>query len=159
MGVYEVFSDWLVEKEQQRRKAVSRKFLLSTCISIVHLLPVHCMFCVYVLIAYCCCLREYFLFLLLNAFYQSFVEFCCYQLCVECCQSGIECCSCPMKCCCCLSFVKCSCCQLFVVEFFYYHSHYWPRYSWSHAHPVKYRYCTGCQVIFRCNINITPDVT
>ena len=134
---YKVFSDWPAEKEQQDRKTMSRKFVLSTCISIVRLLSVPSMFCVYVHIAYCCCLCAYFLFLLLNTFYQSLVECCSYQLCVECCQSGVECCSCPIECCCCQLLVKCSCCQLFVVEFFYCHSCSWPLYSWSHAHPVK----------------------
>ena len=60
---YNVFSDWLAERNNNAKK-VSKKFVLSTCISKVWLLPVLCLLCVYVYIAYCCCLRGYFLFLL-----------------------------------------------------------------------------------------------
>ena len=55
--------DWLAERNNAEEQ-VSRKFVLSTYISIVQLLHVLCLFCVYVCIAYCCCLRAYFLFLL-----------------------------------------------------------------------------------------------
>ena len=155
---YEVFSDWLVKKEQQRRKTVSRKFFLSTCISIVRLLPVSCMFCVYVYIAYCFCLHEYFLFLLLNAF----LPIACWVLFL------------PIVCrvlpvgrwmlilphwVLLLPIVRQVLLLPIVVEFFYYHSHSWPLYSRSHAHPVKYRYCTECHVIFWCNTEIAPDVS
>ena len=50
---------------------MSRKFGLSTCISIVWLLSVLCLFCVYVYSAYCCCLRAYFLFLSSSAAFTN----------------------------------------------------------------------------------------
>ena len=151
---YEIFLDWLAEKEQQRRKTVSKNLFLVHVL--VYSLAVACPLYVLCLCAYCLLLlftRIFPIPVVDCFFYQSLVECCSHQLCVECCQLGVECCS------CCKSFVKCSYCQLFVVEFVYYHSRSWPLYSRSHTHPVNYRFCTGCHMIFRCNIDITPDVS
>ena len=61
----------LAERNNDAEEQCPEKFVLSTCISIVQLLPVLCLFWVYMYIAYCCCLRAYFLFLSSSAAFTN----------------------------------------------------------------------------------------
>ena len=94
---YKVCSDWVAKKEQQCQRTVSRKFVLTTCISTVWLLPAYCLLLLFTCI---------FLILVVECFFTNRSLSAFLTNCVSSVANQVLNASCPIECCCCQSLIN-----------------------------------------------------